>query len=279
MQNAVTAFTGFQLEKWTPVPDQLFDELLCVLSGNELKVLLYIIRRTSGFSKVSDTISIRQMLHGIVCKNGKRLDGGVGIKSKTTLLRVLRSLSEKALIARERRSNSRRGNLPTAYSLSVAKDAQVEAHEPEVEKGSTEIDPGLGTSIAPGGGTKVVPSTRYRDTRIQSGTKYLNNVVEKTKKSGKPQVPKKPRDKVDYLISEMETQTGDTHSRGNFAKLAMSLPDSVVFQAMSELKQTQDVQNQGALLTHILQQKMQIKKPVPPQSQRSEQLICSIFGN
>jgi len=228
-----------------------------VLSGNELKVLLYIIRRTSGFSKSSDTISIRQMLQGIVCKNGKRLDGGVGVKSKTTLLKVLRTLSEKGLIARERRSNSRRGHLPTQYSLCLQKPAQDQSHEPAVEQGGTEIDPGLGTRIAPGGSTKVVPSTRYRDTRIQSETKYLNNVVEKTRKSGKPQVPKKPRDKVDYLISEIERRTGDTHSKGNFAKLVYSLPDHVVFQALSEVEQAQDVENQGALLTHILQQKMQ----------------------
>ena len=92
-QPTAPKFKGFTLEQWTAVPDQLFDELLAALSGNELKLLLYIIRRTSGFGKAIDTISLRQMLQGITRKNGKRLDGGVGIKSKTTLLRALRTLS------------------------------------------------------------------------------------------------------------------------------------------------------------------------------------------
>ena len=44
-------FSGFVCPTTTPVPDQLFDELLHRLSGAELKVLLYIVRRTFGFKK------------------------------------------------------------------------------------------------------------------------------------------------------------------------------------------------------------------------------------
>ena len=42
-------FRGFRSPSYTQVPDELFDELLVELSGGELKVLLYIIRRTFGF--------------------------------------------------------------------------------------------------------------------------------------------------------------------------------------------------------------------------------------
>ena len=51
-------FPGFVFPTTTPVPDQLFDELLHRLSGAELKVLLYIVRRTFGFKKQSDDISL-----------------------------------------------------------------------------------------------------------------------------------------------------------------------------------------------------------------------------
>jgi hypothetical protein len=58
-------FRGYSKPNYTPVPDELFDEQLPDLSGAELKVLLYIIRRTFGFKKERDNISLNQLLHGI----------------------------------------------------------------------------------------------------------------------------------------------------------------------------------------------------------------------
>jgi hypothetical protein len=51
-------FKGYSSPNYTPVPDELFDEQLPDLSGAELKLLLYIIRRTFGFKKESDNISL-----------------------------------------------------------------------------------------------------------------------------------------------------------------------------------------------------------------------------
>jgi hypothetical protein len=45
-------------------PDLLFDEVLAEISGNQLEVLMYIIRRTFGFKQDSDNISISQIQHG-----------------------------------------------------------------------------------------------------------------------------------------------------------------------------------------------------------------------
>src|SRR5919106_799613 len=66
-------FKGFYVPNSTQVPDTLFDELLSELSGAELKVVLYIIRRTFGFKRQTDTISISQLLHGITKKIGQAL--------------------------------------------------------------------------------------------------------------------------------------------------------------------------------------------------------------
>src|SRR5918911_359399 len=95
-------FNGYSKPNYTMVPDELFDEQLPYLSGAELKVLLYIIRRTFGFKKDSDNVSLQQMLNGISTRDGERLDRGVGL-SKKTLLGALRSLEEKHIILTQRR--------------------------------------------------------------------------------------------------------------------------------------------------------------------------------
>src|SRR3954451_6248111 len=91
------AFQGFRFPNTTPVPDELFDELLADLSGAELKVLLYICRRTFGFKKESDRISLNQIANGIVTRDGKVLDKGTGL-SKRHVQRALKALELKNAI-------------------------------------------------------------------------------------------------------------------------------------------------------------------------------------
>jgi DNA-binding MarR family transcriptional regulator len=111
-------FSGFAFPTTTPVPDQLFDELLHRLSGAELKVLLYIVRRTYGFKKQSDDISLAQLVNGIKAKDGKVLDRGTGL-GKSSVTRVLNSLEEKHIIVRSRRQNQRQGYQATTYTLNI----------------------------------------------------------------------------------------------------------------------------------------------------------------
>src|SRR3954465_5372317 len=96
-RHSKSTFRGFRSPTYTQVPDELFDELLSVLSGAELKVLLYIIRRTFGFKRDADAISLSQMMSGITTRDGDRLDRGVGL-SKPTLLQALRSLEANNII-------------------------------------------------------------------------------------------------------------------------------------------------------------------------------------
>jgi len=117
-------FPGFSSPNYTPVPDELFDDLLAVLSGSELKVLLYIVRRTFGFKRASDTISLSQMLHGIATSDGRILDRGAGIKDKKTLLDAINKLERKGIILTQRQQSTARGNEPTLYRLHVRAEAQ-----------------------------------------------------------------------------------------------------------------------------------------------------------
>jgi len=111
-------FSGFVFPTTTPVPDQLFDELLHRLCGAELKVLLYIVRRTFGFKKQSDDISLAQLVSGIKTKKGKVLDRGTGL-GKSSVVRALNSLEQKNIILRVRRQSERKGNEATTYTLNI----------------------------------------------------------------------------------------------------------------------------------------------------------------
>jgi hypothetical protein len=111
-------FQGYSSPNYTPVPDELFDEQLPDLSGAELKVLLYVIRRTFGFKREADTISLSQMLNGLRGRDGRRHDRGVGL-SKKTLLLAIKSLEEKNIVLTERRRSAEKGDEPTVYRLNV----------------------------------------------------------------------------------------------------------------------------------------------------------------
>lgn len=177
-------FSGFAFPTTTPVPDQLFDELLAILSGAELKVLLYIIRRTFGFKKESDDISISQMLNGIVKQDGTVLDYGVGL-SKPTLLAALRSLKEKNILLSERRSSEDRGNEPSRYRLNILtplyavpttqspqREAEKETQPPLVKK----VDQGVVKKFDQGLVKKSTPQqTVVQQTDLQQQTRSRSN--------------------------------------------------------------------------------------------------------
>ncbi len=92
--------------------------MLSELSGAELKVLLYIIRRTFGFKKSADDISLAQLTGGITTRDGRTLDRGTGLH-QSTVLTALRSLTEKNVIVATRNQSREKGDEPTTYSLNV----------------------------------------------------------------------------------------------------------------------------------------------------------------
>lgn len=116
-------FSGFSTPNYTQVPDELFDLLMPALSDAELRVLLYIVRRTFGFKRDSDTISLSQMVSGIKTRNGQVLDTGTGL-SKSTVARGLKSLREKGIIVATRNASKERGDQPTTYRLRFKNDQE-----------------------------------------------------------------------------------------------------------------------------------------------------------
>src|SRR3954452_4808085 len=111
-------FAGFDSPNTTQVPDAFFDVVAPQLSEAELRVALYIIRRTFGFKKDSDDISLRQMVEGITTKDGRVLDRGTGLR-KPAVANALNGLEKKGVIVSQRNRSRDRGNEPTTYALNL----------------------------------------------------------------------------------------------------------------------------------------------------------------
>lgn len=102
---------------FTQIPNWLLDDWLPDLTGTELKVLLYVFRRTAGFGKEWDAISINQFLHGISSHSGTYTDRGCGVHSRPHVLEALLSLEqEHGLIQSFKERSPNGGALPTLYS-------------------------------------------------------------------------------------------------------------------------------------------------------------------
>jgi len=111
-------FRGFVSPRYTQVPDELFDDLMAHLSGAELKVLMYIIRRTFGFKKDTDNISLKQICTGIKTREGEVLDKGTGL-SLSTVQVALKGLIEKNCVLTVRNRSKEKGDEATTYSLNI----------------------------------------------------------------------------------------------------------------------------------------------------------------
>lgn len=83
----------------TQVPDVILDHWMAELSGSEFKVLLYVARRTYGFGKDSDRISLSQLASGIRRRDGTALDRGTGL-SRTAVKDACAALIDRGLLVR-----------------------------------------------------------------------------------------------------------------------------------------------------------------------------------
>jgi hypothetical protein len=138
-------FQGFQFPTTTPVPDEVFDVLMPQLSGAALKVLLYICRRTFGFKKASDSISLSQIATGITTRDGRVLDSGTGL-SKRHVINALKVLEKKNIIQVTRKIDESGLNSVNTYSLNM----------PERGVG-TKGPQGVVNPSSPEGGEKMLP--------------------------------------------------------------------------------------------------------------------------
>ena len=149
-------FGGFDSPNTTQVPDAFFDVVAPQLSEAELRVALYIIRRTFGFKKDSDTISLRQMVEGITTRDGRVLDRGTGLK-KSAVANALNGLERKGIILSQRNQQPRAGqradDVRAAYQTS-----------PLVRPGGQGVVHPHGQALVRPGGHTIYRETTHRRT-------------------------------------------------------------------------------------------------------------------
>jgi phage replication O-like protein O len=102
----------------TQIPDVILDQWMAELSGAELKVVLYIARRTFGFGKESDNISLNQIASGIKKRDGTILDKGTGL-SVSSVARAVKSLEEQTILIRKTNINDKNEHDENTYSLNL----------------------------------------------------------------------------------------------------------------------------------------------------------------
>jgi hypothetical protein len=123
--------TSFQRPTTTPTPDEIFDFWLPDMSEAELKIILYIVRRTFGFKKDADAISLNQICNGITTKDGRVLDRGTGL-CRSSAYKAVQSLEAQGLISVERSQTHKGDNATNIYTLrfgSYGRDYSVDGED------------------------------------------------------------------------------------------------------------------------------------------------------
>jgi len=109
-------FGGVDTINGTQIPDAYFDEVMAPLGPSAFMVLMYIARRTFGFKRYSDQISLDQICHGIVTRDGRRLDHGTGL-AKSTVVLALDRLVAFGVIRKQRNDDPQGGQLANTYQI------------------------------------------------------------------------------------------------------------------------------------------------------------------
>jgi hypothetical protein len=247
-------FKGYTKPNYTPVPDELFDEQLPDLSGAELKVLLYIIRRTFGFKKERDNISLNQLLHGITTKEDVVLDRGTGL-SKKTLLETIKNLIEKNLIISERRRSKEKGDEPTTYRLNILGGVKENSNTPR------------GVKSTPGGGAKSTPPPSDKNYTTQETvlqetvSNTVNGVVKGREKSVLQQLPDMgdPPEKTEYVVKQILKELGDEKSQRFYHLVAAKIPEGVIRETLSEVR-ADGARDPARLFTYKIQRYALVKQ-------------------
>lgn len=128
-----TSFTGYGHPGYTTIPDLFLDFQMQDLSEAEIKVMLYIFRRTYGWKKEQDAISYNQFLNGITTRDGRQLDRGAGI-SRSSLWKALKLVAEKEYIFTHKFQSGSGEKETTIYELNL--DGQ-----PHWQPGSSNSEP------------------------------------------------------------------------------------------------------------------------------------------
>jgi phage replication O-like protein O len=240
-------FSGFSSPNTTPVPDEVFDVLAPRLREAELRVLLYIIRRTFGFKKESDNISLKQMVEGITTKEGKVLDTGTGL-SKPAVTKAVQSLVKRKIVMATNRRSFEKGDEPTTYKLNI----QGSSSRNEARPVLTKLTRGSKPSLHGGVNEVNTQETVIQETVVQNTVNGVvkgeeENVIKRLKNINQP------KEKTEYVAEYITRELGDKKSERFYKLIAAKIPEQVIRQALSEIK-ADGARNPAKLFTYKMKQ-------------------------
>lgn len=229
MRDENGTFIGFFSPRYTQVPDDLFDDLMAELTGSELKVLLYTIRRIFGFKKDSDQISLSQMVNGITKNDGTVLDKGTGL-SKRSVMGAVSSLVSKGILAQNKRYSESNGNQTSEYTLRMCSAPWANnCHRGDVAENS----PAPGKISNP-------QDTDKQNTDITFSKTVDNSQVLQEKE----------------LLGQIMVTCRDLNSMNFYRKVVREVPRFKILNALSQVKEAQALgrvkKNAGAMFTDLL---------------------------
>jgi len=174
-------------EGFVPVPNAYF-ECLADLSGAELKILLAILRRTAGWRKESDEISIEQL---------QQMTG----LARNSVRAGLRGLLERGLVVeRTRATGSKAASYTCIIPSSIGSKIDPLGGQkltPKKEKGVKNCPP-RGSKIDPLGGQKLTPQHTYTNNKQESARSSRALSHSRESSNGKM------RDYLDHVLSRLE---------------------------------------------------------------------------
>src|SRR5713101_115053 len=230
------SFIGFRGPNYTPVPDELFDELLPDLTLAELRVLLYVMRRTFGFKKGSDRISKSQLENGIVKRDGQLLDRGTGLSRRAVRV-AIHSLVEKGILLKRSRFSDAKGHEATEYALNII------GQDPWVQNTPGGTDPGVQSTQGPSsrflGAPSLHKSTQGWGTVVppqETDYKIFTNVNVLQKTSEGDDETRRTELRAQALALDILDVCKDSHSMGSYVQIARTYPEQLVREALSLTK-------------------------------------------
>ena len=194
-------FNGFKSLNSTPIPDEFFDVLAVKLSEAELRVLLYIMRRTFGFKKTADAISLSQLTDGIRKRDGAVLDYGTGL-SRPSVLKAVSGLKAKGIITVEKRTGYDGRNEVNVYALRF--QAETARNEPSVPTSYTQQYSTAEYSI---NGQTFFPTPDPQFVSAQPSASIPGAIRAEQRRSG---------DTTSQQIIQEVTGKGNNDSKGNY---------------------------------------------------------------
>jgi len=248
-------FEGFDEPTYTQVPDSFFDIVAPQLTEAELKVMLFIIRRTFGFKKQTDSISLSQMVEGMTSRDGRRINRGAGV-SRSSAIRAVRGLVQRRLVEARHSSSTEKGYEPTTYTLRFRTPSST------VILGGCQNDTSPGSMVIP-----ALVSPRYLQETIKQENSNSLSSVESTpahnetthtasSRERRRRQPSKATPFIEALITQFSAEFHDEeHTTSNVTRTmrllkASGLPESdfgtYLYQARGMVKSRGNIEKVAA---------------------------------